>query len=215
MTRSLIALALVMLAGGGARAEERIDGGQVHQGVALNLHLSTRLVDFGVNPGAPGGQTIRFGGVQGGIFLGYKIGRVIAGLGFDIARLASGFSSPGTPEQSTADTDILFSPGLRIALVRSPDQRVELFGEFDLGFGHRFHEPSPQGGTQTSTSNFRFQYIVGPGVRYWPHPHFALEFLAALTGDFEFDSSTTAGVTNNSSSGVTSILAQIGGVGVF
>src|SRR5437899_2157224 len=149
--------ALLVAAATPARAEMRLDGGQAHAGFAAEVHIATQLLALG-----GGQQTTAFGSVQGGIFAGYKLGRFIFGLGFDIARTASGASAPGANDTSQARTAILFSPGVRVAIVRSADQRVELFGEFDIGFGHTFDEqsPSPQG-TQPSTSNFHLTYVVG------------------------------------------------------
>jgi hypothetical protein len=197
-----------------ARAQARLEGpGQARSGFALEVHLSTGLFSLGQQIGA-------FSTVQGGLFAGAKLGRVIVGLAFDLQRLATGTGSTGMNETTTARTAILFSPGVRVALARSRDQRVELFGELDFGFGHFFvdNTPSPQG-SQAETSNFHFAYTLGPGLRYWVHPQFAVSALGALNGQFEFDSTTTMigniKSTSTSSTGNTAIVAALQLTAVF
>jgi hypothetical protein len=192
---SLILIALA-LAPSIARAEKRLDGGQAFQGFALEPHVSASLLTFSTGTG--GGTTGVLSSFKGGFFLG-----------FDILRVATGQSFAGTSTE-TSRTAILFSPGVRVAIVRSADKRVELFGQFDMGFGTTVSDPSTP-----NTSNFHFTYDVGPGVRYWVHPQFAFSGAALLDGQFEFDSTNNAGTTTKSSSGLTSITAQLQLLGVF
>jgi len=121
----------------------------------------------------------------------------------------------GMSETTTARTSILFSPGVRVALLRSRDQKVELFGEVDLCLGHTFLSPSPDNGTDTS--NFHLTYTLGPGLRYWVHPQLALSALAALNGQFEFDSTHVSGstITTTTSTGLTNIVAALQVTGIF
>jgi hypothetical protein len=206
------ALAAALALSSTAHADPRLEGGQARRGFAAEIHLATALFSLG-----QGGS---FSTVTGGLFAGAKLGRVIFGLGFDIQRFATGMSATGTNEATTARTAILFSPGVRVAIVRSRDERVELFGEFDIGFGHTFTDqsPAPQG-PQPDTSNFHLTYLVGPGLRYWIHPQFAVSALGAVNGQFEFDStSTTVGTiktTQSSSTGLTNIVAALQFLGVF
>ena len=76
-----------------ARAEARLDGGQIDHGVVVEARLGSQFStsSTGTTPGS--GTT--FAGVSGGIFGGYKIKRFIFGLGFDLARVASGASVSG------------------------------------------------------------------------------------------------------------------------
>ena len=71
----------------------------------------------------------------------------------------------------------MFTPGLSVAIVRSADKRVELFGQFDMGFGTTVGDS-----VATGENIFRFGYDVGPGVRYWVHPQFAFGALAGVNG---------------------------------
>src|SRR3954447_23059719 len=130
MKKLVLVLALV-LAPAVVRAQGRFDGGQADHGFVAEARLGSELISF-----AAGGMgsSVTLAGVQGGVFGGYKIKRFIFGLGFDVARVATG-TSTGNTSTSTASTSIAFVPGLSVAIVRSADKRVELFGEFDMGFG--------------------------------------------------------------------------------
>lgn len=191
-----------------ARAEVRLDGGQAARGVVVEARLGSQLITLSTGGGL--GSTFSVSGLRGGIFGGYKLGRFIFGLGFDLSRVASGSSTGmGGGSTSSATTAFQFVPGLKVALVRSADKRVELFGEADFGFGTTVVE------RQSGVDYFHFSYDVGPGVRYWVHPQLALSAFAGLDGQFEYDSMTNAGVTSTMSSGVTSIFAQLQVMGVF
>ena len=130
--RNLVLVLALLAAPALARAEVRLDGGQADHGVVVEARLGSDLVS--VATGTTPTSTLTFAGVQGGIFGGYKIKRFIFGLGFDLARVASG-SSTGNTSTSAATTSIMFTPGLSVAILRSADKRVELFGQFDMGFG--------------------------------------------------------------------------------
>jgi Outer membrane protein beta-barrel domain len=206
MRTTWLILAALALSPALAHADKRLDGGQVHQGFALEPHVSASLLSFSTGGGGTTGILTSF---HGGFFAGYKISRFIAGLGFDLLRTAQGMSIGNTSTDS-ARTAFVFSPGLRVAIVRSADNRVELFGQLDLGFGTTVNDPSTP-----NTSNFHFAYDVGPGVRYWVHPQFAFSGVALLDGQFEFNSTNTAGTTTKTSTGLTSITAALQLLGVF
>jgi hypothetical protein len=205
----VVALALVPSL---ARAEVRLDGGQADHGVVVEARVGTELVTFATAGGGnPTATTLS--GLQGGIFGGYKIKRVIFGLGFDIARVATGSStSGGGGTTSTATTSLLFTPGVSVAIVRSADKRVELFGQFDMGFGTTVGDA-----IANNESVFRLTYDVGPGLRYWVHPQFAFGALAGLNGAFAWDfrDGTAGAPSTTTSSGLTSIFAQLQFMGVF
>lgn len=205
MRNLLLALAL-LAAPALARAEVRLDGGQADHGVVVEARLGSDLVS--VATGTMPTSTFTFAGVQGGIFGGYKIKRFIFGLGFDLARVASG-SSTGNTSTSTATTSIMFTPGLSVAILRSADKRVELFGQFDMGFGTTLGD-----GVANDEHIFRLSYDVGPGLRYWVHPQFAFGALAGVNGAFVWDTRGNNPSTT-SSSGLTSIFAQLQFMGVF
>jgi len=195
-----------------ARAEVRLDGAQADHGVVVEARVGTELFNLAATGGGTtAGSTLS--GLQGGIFGGYKIKRVIFGLGFDIARVATGSStSGGGGTTSTATTSILFTPGVSVAILRSADKRVELFGQFDMGFGTTVGDA-----IANNESVFRLTYDVGPGLRYWVHPQFAFGALAGITGAFAWDfrNGTGGAPSTTTSSGLTSIFTQLQFMGVF
>jgi hypothetical protein len=188
--------------------------GQKERGFALEMSIGTHVVDItGL------GTTASFGLIQGGLFAGYKIDRFIFGIGFDLARIATGSSSPGS-DTSQAETSFFFVPGIRVAIFRSQDQRVDLFGQFDLGLGTVVDEESPKPtGTQPDVTRFRLNYNLGPGVRFWAHPQFAIGALVGVHGDYAYNKTTvTLGNVSQStstSSTVTAIFAALQLLGVF
>ena len=204
--RNLVLVLALLAAPALARAEVRLDGGQADHGVVVEARLGSDLVS--VATGAMPTSTFTFAGVQGGIFGGYKIKRFIFGLGFDLARVASG-SSTGNTSTSSATTSIMFTPGLSVAILRSADKRVELFGQFDMGFGTTLGD-----GVANDEHIFRLSYDVGPGLRYWVHPQFAFGALAGVNGAFVWDTRGNNPSTTTSS-GLTSIFAQLQFMGVF
>jgi len=207
--KNLVLVLALVLAPAVVRAQGRFDGGQADHGVVAEARLGSELISLATGGT---GSSVTFAGVSGGVFGGYKIKRIIFGLGFDVTRVASG-SSTGNVSTSSANTSIAFVPGLSVAIVRSADKRVELFGEFDMGFGTTVGDA-----VATGESIFRFSYDVGPGVRYWVHPQFAFGALAGVNGAFTWDTRSNGGTgmpSTTASTGVTSIFAQLQFMGVF
>src|SRR5579871_2438997 len=181
------------------------EGAAKESGFALQVNFGSRVLDI---VGA-GNSAVTLGEIQGGFFVGYKFGRVIAGMGFDILRIAGGTSTNGQ-DTSTAQTSILFIPGVTVAALRSADGRVELFGELDFGIGTTFNSQSPPPmGNQPSTSNVGIFYQIGPGLRFWATPNFAFGGMVGLAGDFQFNNTTQmtmqGNITSSTSSAVTAI----------
>lgn len=135
--------------------------GQMEQGFVLEPHLYAQIVTF--SGGVAGTLTAPL--VAGGIFGGYKIDRVILGLGFDFSSYDAG----------GAQIVMRWVPGVRVALLRSSDERVELFGQLDLSLGHDFGAPS---------GNELIGINLGPGVRYWVHPQFAFSAVGGWNGNW-------------------------------
>jgi hypothetical protein len=231
-TMKRIGLLLLLVGSGGAHAQELApppppppspsyapppahhDKGQKERGFALELNIGTHVVDF-----TAVGTTATIGLISGGFFAGYKIDRFIFGLGFDLGRVASNNSSPGS-DTSQAETSFFFVPGVRVAIFRSQDQRVDLFGQFDLGLGTVVNEESPKPtGTQPDVTRFRLNYNIGPGVRFWAHPSFAIGALVGVHGDYAYNKTTvtvgTVSQSTSTSSTITAIFAAIQLMGVF
>jgi hypothetical protein len=205
------ALALiVVLAPSLALAQPATDG-QKAIGFVVEPHIGTTLFSFATG-GLGGTSTSVLNTLQGGFLLGAKINRVIFGIGFDLERVATGSNAgSGSPTVTNATTDIMFTPGVRVAIVRSADQRVELFGQFDLGFGTTVTDQN------NNTSYFHLSYDIGPGIRFWAHRQFAVGAVTGVRGEFEFDSTKQNGtnITTSTSSGLTSIFASLQLTAVF
>ena len=208
--RALARIVAVIVTFGSSLALAQPLDAQKAIGFVVEPHLGTTLVSF-VSTGPGGTTTSGLSSLQGGFLLGAKINRVIFGIGFDLERVATGSTPQGGTTSSTATTDIMFTPGVRIAIVRSADQRVELFGQFDLGFGTTVTEQN------TNTSYFHLSYDIGPGLRFWAHRQFAVGAVTGLRGEFEFDTIKGNGGAGQSStsSGLTAVFASLQLTGVF
>jgi len=210
-----LALGLTVL---GAPALAFAEEGQADSGFALEASLGAR---FGV-VATGGGATVDGTTLQTGLFGGYKFGRLVLGLGLEFANVTSSTAATvvnQTITTTTSDSSFLIGPELQAALLRTADGRVELIGDLSLHFGHQFHSvsisPTPAVTNNTPTdSNFLLSYAVAPGVRYWAHPHLALQALAGFGGQAYFD----LPVNNNPANGNNSqhgIFSSFGLLGVF
>lgn len=172
--------------------------------------------------------------VQPGIAIGGKIGRAVLTLGaefnnFSMNTLAEARSGGGTTAASQSLSTFLVVPGVQVAILRSRDGRVEFLGAARFGFGAPTSNtslnpsPPPPPPSTLSTSQFSFMYEVGPGVRYWPHRHFALNLLAGFRGDYLFEMTSgsfpkdpaVTSVTTVNNNGLNGIFASLGGMGAF
>jgi len=166
-------------------AEEK---GQMENGFAFETHIYSQIVSFGAGVGT----TFNLPLFIGGIFGGYKLDRLVFGLGFN-------FTSYDAPGSGGAQIVMQWVPGLRYVFVRSSDDRVELFGQADVGFGHSF----------TSPANEIITADLGIGARYWVHKQFAFSAVGGWTGNWGITQ------TPDSSTVVQSIFAGLQVLGVF
>ena len=188
--RVVVAVVMFLLA---APAAAQQPTGPKDRGFALEAQLGTRLVTVNVLGSPP------LNVVDGGFFAGYKFGRWQIGGSIDFARVSY---SDGT---STADSLLTIMPGVRVAILRSADERVELFGQVDLGYGHIFVDHN-----NGDPDHNRVIYQLGPGLRLWFHPNFAVGALVGLRGEFDIQEGNGGTTT-----GLTSIFARVMFTGVF
>jgi len=106
---------------------------------------------------------------HGSFQLGRRFGDVTLGVGLDVAQ-SSDSADDGTDSASRSATAVMVTPGARIPLVRSADQRVEGFAALDVGVGTVFAE-EPAG---MDVSTLLVSWRIGPGVRYWLHRQLAV-----------------------------------------
>ncbi|MCP4527657.1 MAG: hypothetical protein GY833_17320 [Aestuariibacter sp.] len=161
-------------------AQESSLPAQTYSGFALELHIGTGTMYF-LDDDIP-----VFSSLQGGFFLGHKIDRVTYGLGFDIWRNSYTRKSEFDDRKSSM-ISFLLVPGVRVAIVRSDDERVELIGQVDVGIGTSIYKQKDEDEEYEEYENdykyFNFTYAVGPGLRYWVHPQFAIGVVAGLRGE--------------------------------
>jgi hypothetical protein len=181
----VVAVALCLLAAPAAAQP----AGPKDRGFALEIHLGTRVVPLDI--GGPIGLPL----VDGGFFAGYKFGRFMVGGSLEYGRAAH---DPDFGEKSSTDR-FVFMPGLRVAILRSADERVELYGQADLGFGHQWI--SDQDGAHVVV------FQIGPGVRLWFHPNFGVSAMLGLRGEHY--------LYDDDAYGYTGLYASFGFTGVF
>jgi hypothetical protein len=216
-----LALGLGALAAPAQAFAEDDTKGQTESGFALEASIGAR---FGVIAAGEGAGALVGNSPQTGLFAGYKSGRIILGLGLDFINTTSnttvktGIGNNMTLSTTTSDSDFLIGPEFQFAILQSPDKRVELIGDLSLHFGHQFHSvsvsPTPPPDNAQTDSNFLLNYAIGPGVRFWPHHHLAIQALTGFGGQAFFDLPVNGNPAtgNNSQHG---ILASFGLIGVF
>lgn len=201
--------------------------GQVERGFALEGYIGTRLVVVDAS-GPQAVNPLTLGSLAGGISLGYKTGRVLLGVGFEYAALSTKTQSTTSGMSSTRATSagsFLISPMFQVALVRSPDRRVELLAAFRIGFGRPFYDETREPATSPATDPYMgktpldLKYELAPGVRFWAHRHFAVTALIGASGYYSFVFTRAyTGVNPTSSSdsvGLNSLFVSLGALGVF
>jgi hypothetical protein len=142
-----------------AKAPE--SSGQQEHGFVFETHMFAQLVTVGIGAGGTAALPL----IAGGIYAGYKLDRLMIGLGFNFTSVDNG----------GAQITMTWTPGIRYAFVRSADDRVELFGMFDIGFGHDFGLP---------VSNEIIPADLGIGARYWVHKQFAVAAAGGWNGEW-------------------------------
>jgi len=143
------------------------DGAQKQDGFVFETHIYTQFFSLGAVVGTP------LPLMTGGIFGGYKLDRLILGLGFDL----TSYDAPGS---GGAQITMRWAPGIRYDFVRSSDDRVALFGQADVSFGHDFG---------ADVANELIGVDLGLGVRYWVHRQFAFAGVGGWNGDWRLTQS--------------------------
>lgn len=161
-----------------ARADVPPPNQPVDHGFVLRASLGGKANLFATGLTGSSGSLPAGASLEVGMMAGYKFGR--ATLGLNLGFLSVSSSSSGSSSSSSVSSLVL-GPELQVALWRSLDRRAEILGGAGLGFGHYFLSSS-----SPSSNNFHLTYQLGPGVRFWAHPHVALEALTGFSGDVLF-----------------------------
>jgi hypothetical protein len=192
---------------------------QVENGFALQANIGLRST--AVTTGGGGGMgaaplTVLPGaGPITELFGGYKLGRILIGLGIEFGNVTVNQSvTVGNVTTTTNDSTsaFLIGPEASFAIVRAGDGKVELIGDVALHFGHAFIP-----GITDNSSNFLLTYRVGPGVRFWASKHFAVTGLTGFGGELYHYIPPSSGPASNftQDSSTHGIFGSFGLMGVF
>lgn len=193
---------------------------QKQNGIAVQLSLVTRM-PFVQSSGTASSLT---SGIGGDMFAGYKLDRFLFGLGFSIDHNATTttLSSPSGNSTTSAQTSsFLISPGLQVAALRAASGRLELLGAVQFGFGRavtsRADNPALPSTviTQYPTDNFHLKYQIGPGLRFFFIPQFALTLISGIEGDHFFATQDAPSGLRADNLATVSVFGKLGLLGVF
>lgn len=205
-----------------AALEEAMSGKakQKRNGFVAYLSLTGRYTF--ITPDAA--STLTNTGLQGGLFAGYKLDRYVVGLFVDVQHIGTSTMQVAGNNQSSGargDTSFLLGPGFQGAILRSKDQRIELIGTFQIGFGRTVtstsNDPEVPGmyRPESNTSNFHLAYSFGPGLRYWAHPQFALTLASGFAADHVFFKQDNPSGRRADQQNLVSMYGTLGALGVF
>jgi len=109
---------------------------------------------------------------QAGFFLGHRGTMTTLGVGFDFGHISDGTMFSGATQSSSM---LMVMPGLRLVLARTDNERTELIGQLDAGYGRIW-----SGGDMKAPSVDNVRIQLAPGLRYWLAPSFAIGGAAGL-----------------------------------
>ena len=181
-----------------ATAPEPQDTGS---GFAFEVHLETGQLLIDSDSFLPT--------TQAGLFVGHRSPSLSIGVGLDFGRVSES-SSDTIMTTSNSTNMILVMPGLRFVMARSRDQRTELLGRLDIGYGRNWFS-SDSTSDIPSTGHLRGQ--AAPGIRHWITPSFGVGGTAGLRYE-RFDREDSMGTSSRALS-VTALFSSLELVGVF
>ncbi len=138
--------------------------------------------------------------MEGGLSVGYKIGGTILSLGFNFnffnlksrgnqAQITNPPADLYITEVSHTYYNFVLGPEVQFPIVRSADQRAELFGLMSVGVGTwksvTTVTPDFNSGFYNEDGDTRVtvRWRVAPGLRYWLHSNIAVGLAAGITGE--------------------------------
>jgi hypothetical protein len=193
---------------------------QKERGFALFCNFTARL--FMVDSGGTTNPTQE--ALSGGLFAGYKLDRLVVGLGFDLSSFDTfvQYTSGGNSSKITiTNTGFLVAPGAQFAILRTADRRFELIGAAQLGLGSvvsrtvRSPDIPPEFQVADDSSTFYLTYRLAPGLRFWPYPHLAFSVLTGFGGDYLFTFHNNPSGNQTDQNGTTAFFFNLGALGVF
>lgn len=185
-------------------ADEHVEKASV-SGFALEVRLETAQVVIDDDFVLPG--------IAAGLFLGHRSRSVTIGVGFELARLSQSTSTMGTSSDQSI-TSLLVLPGVRFTVARSADEKTELLGVADAGYGLGIRRGG--GGTDNPPNIGRIRAQAGLGLRHWITPSFAIGGTAGLRFDRQsVTSDNGGGLESTQSLTTTSLFTSLQMTGVF
>jgi hypothetical protein len=182
------------------------DGENDGSGFALEVHLETGQFFIDSSSVLPT--------TQAGLFLGHRGRSLTIGVAVDIGRASETTSDSTGNSTSSSSNMLLFMPGLRGVLARSHDDRTELLGELDIGYGRNWaSDDNPMTADTPSTGHLRIQ--AAPGLRYWVSQSFAVGAVAGLRYERFSRSSDTGGSTTSQTLSLAALFSSVALTGVF
>ena len=158
---------LLLLVPLGARAERHADG------VAAGVSIELTPMSLGGSPTTANPEFLPLPTTH--VFGGYQTGALTIGLQLDVDRYSE--SNGG---QNASLTTAFIGPSARAVLVASETGATELAAAVDLGY--RTFSESSSGGMPPDLGHVLVAH-VGPSIRHWVGPHFALAATAAARID--------------------------------
>jgi hypothetical protein len=152
-------------------------------------------------------------GFSPGLFLGYRNRAVTFGVGLELLRVTEAAESAGVTDEAIG-TSFIVLPGVRFVLARSADEKNELLGLADVGYGLIINSRTT---SQTDPPNItRIRAQAGLGMRHWITPSFAIGGTAGLRFDRQSvtDPNGSSGPVDQSLS-LTSLFTSLQLTGVF
>jgi len=193
---------------------------QRENGVVVSLGLTSRMPVVQVD----GTTSAAANGIGGSLMAGYKLNRIIVGLGFSIDHFGQKtklVAPSGTATSVTDTTSFLISPTVQVGILRAAAGRLELYGSAQFGLGRAFlsrsNDPTlPSDVLATyDNKNFHLNYEVGPGLRFYFIPQFALQLTSGVAGDHFFASQDNPSGRRTDSLSSVSLFGNLGLLGVF
>lgn len=177
----------------------------VATGFALEMRLDSTTVLLGNDAALPA--------ITAGLFLGHRSRSLTIGVGFDFGRFNQSTSSPGGSSEMNSTT-VLVIPGVRFVLARTADQKTEILGQVDAGYGVSIRRAGA-GGTDPDNIN-RLRVQAGPSLRHWITPSFAIGGTVGLRYDRASVSSDQGmGMTSEQILAITALFGSLNMTGVF
>lgn len=198
---------------------------QKRSGLAITLALSGRRIVTRPSELSGSAAPESVGNLGGSLLFGYKIRRVLIGLGVEVDYATGStqlVSQAGMATVSTSTTSYLIAPTLQLALVRALAGQLELFASAQLGLGQSLTRrtwspavPVMMAEGDSAVDSFRLGFQLAPGVRHFLSRQLALTLLCGLAVDSLFTTQDRARGLSTEQVRSLSLFGTLGALAVF